>query len=111
MHSFKLQEKFKAGNFVMGYYVLKESIVWKDKDQIISVSAKSSVANKKAMKLRVLQGALWLEDSFKKGEEILVYIDRSHTNNRNIEGDVCCIVSGKFFSHFVSDENLSLIHI
>lgn len=47
MHSFKLQEKFKAGNFVMGYYVLKESIVWKDKDQIISVSAKSSVANKK----------------------------------------------------------------
>lgn len=105
MHSFKLQEKFKAGNFVMGYYVLKESIVWKDKDQIISVSAKSSVANKKAMKLRVLQGALWLEDSFKKGEEILVYIDRSHTNNRNIEGDVCCIVSGKFFSHFVSDEN------
>lgn len=103
MHPFKLQEKFNASNFVMGYYVLKENIAWKDEDQIISVSATSSERSKKVMKLRVLQGALWLEDSFKRGEEILVYIDRSCANN--IEGDVCCIVSGKFFRHFVSDEN------
>ena len=97
MHLFKLQEKFNAGGFVMGYYMLKETINWKDEDQIICVVAKSSVNSEKIMKIRVLKGALWLEDSFKSGEEILVYINKHRINKSDIEGDVCCIVSEKFF--------------
>lgn len=106
MHPFKLHGKINVDDYVMGYYVLKENIVWKDEEQIISVFAKSSVSKKKTINLRVLHGALWLENSFKKGEEILVF-NRRFANNTMVEGDVCCIVSEEFFRHFVSDENPS----
>lgn len=101
MHPFKLSERFKSGNYVIGWYGLKEDIKWRNETQDISVS---DSCNGKTTKIRILKGALWSKDSFEKGEEVLVYIDTKGAGI-NIEGEVCCIVTESFFRNYVSDDD------
>lgn len=104
MHPFELQGRFKTGDWSMGCYELKEDIVWTDSDQEIEVVQKSRAQKKKKIKLQVLKGAFWSDDSFAKGEEVITYVEYREYQIMESRGDICFIVSKAFFDMFISNE-------
>lgn len=101
MHPFELQTKVNH-DLVIGYYVLAKEIRWQGKEQTVTVFKKGSATKKQ---LKVLKGALWVEDNFAQNEEILVYMDRNSGGSDYVEGNVYGIISSEFFHRVVSNKN------
>ena len=101
MHPFELQTKVNH-DLVIGYYVLAKEIRWQGKEQTVTVFKKGSATKKQ---LKVLKGALWVEDNFAQNEESLVYMARNSGGSDYVEGNVYGIISSEFFHRVVSNKN------
>ena len=100
MHPFELCSTYNADNYVVGFYVLKTGVSWKNEDQVVEAFVKTNSSKKQTVKLKLLKGALWSDDSFAAKEDVLVYINKQE-RTQDLSRKVCLIVSKRFFESFI----------